>query len=204
MPVRDKSKFAQIKTNTVNKTAKITLNDCLACKYDDFSRIYAIYSGCITSAETILIQQQSLAEFLLHLPPSNTSFKQVVVTLSPQSVASIAVKYGISITSTFQKLSYFLKNLGVNVVLSSQVGLEIALCEAKAEFLNSYKSDQKSFLISGECPGWVCYAEKTQAGMLPYISRVKSPQAIMGMLIKFFYSQSLGIKYSYSCYLVIF
>ena len=32
--------------------ARVTLNDCLAC------------SGCVTSAETVLVAQQSVAEFL--------------------------------------------------------------------------------------------------------------------------------------------
>lgn len=35
------------------------------------------------------------------------------------------------------------------------------------------------------CLGWVCYAEKTHGNfILPYISRVKSPQQIMGSFIK--------------------
>lgn len=39
------------------------------------------------------------------------------------------------------------------------------------------------------CLGWVCYAEKTHGNfILPYISRVKSPQQIMGSLIKDFVS----------------
>lgn len=36
--------------------ATITLNDCLAC------------SGCVTSAETILIEQMSITEFLSKVP----------------------------------------------------------------------------------------------------------------------------------------
>jgi iron only hydrogenase large subunit-like protein len=33
--------------------------------------------------------------------------------------------------------------------------------------------------------GWICYAEKTQGDyILPFISRVKSPQQILGSLVK--------------------
>jgi len=39
------------------------------------------------------------------------------------------------------------------------------------------------------CPGWVCYAEKVQAHSLPKISKVKSPQQIMGSLIKSVYGK---------------
>ena len=35
------------------------------------------------------------------------------------------------------------------------------------------------------CLGWICYAEKTQGDtILPFISRVKSPQQILGSLVK--------------------
>jgi iron only hydrogenase large subunit-like protein len=41
-------------------------------------------------------------------------------------------------------------------------------------------------LLTSACPGWVCYAEKTQGDfVLPYISAVKSPQQMMGMLTKY-------------------
>lgn len=40
-------------------------------------------------------------------------------------------------------------------------------------------------MLASACPGWVCYAEKTQAGnLLPHISSAKSPQAVMGSIVK--------------------
>jgi len=39
-------------------------------------------------------------------------------------------------------------------------------------------------MLASACPGWVCYAEKTHAEMLPFISRTKSPQQVMGTLVK--------------------
>ena len=51
-------------------TAKLTLNDCLAC------------SGCVTTAETMLIQAQSASEFFSNLNrPEGRTF---VVSVSPQ------------------------------------------------------------------------------------------------------------------------
>ena len=36
-------------------------------------------------------------------------------------------------------------------------------------------------MLASACPGWVCYAEKTQgAWALPHISSAKSPQAVQG------------------------
>ena len=43
--------------------------------------------------------------------------------------------------------------------------------------------------------GWVCYAEKTHGDfVLPYISSTKSPQQIMGSLVKSYLADQLGLK----------
>ena len=49
-------------------------------------------------------------------------------------------------------------------------------------------------ILSSSCPGWVCYAEKTHPHVLPHMSRVKSPQALMGTLLKTTLSRRLGIS----------
>jgi len=51
----------------INKVS-VTLNDCLAC------------SGCITSAETVLISAQSKEEFLRQLALSNKNRCRVHIT----------------------------------------------------------------------------------------------------------------------------
>ncbi len=48
-------------------------------------------------------------------------------------------------------------------------------------------------ILTSSCPGWVCYAEKTHPHVLPHMSRVKSPQALMGTLLKTTLSRRLGI-----------
>uniref|UniRef100_A0A158P9A9 Fe_hyd_lg_C domain-containing protein n=1 Tax=Angiostrongylus cantonensis TaxID=6313 RepID=A0A158P9A9_ANGCA len=139
-------------------TVKISLNDCLAC------------SGCITSAETILVEEQSLTRFL-----DGIVGKQLcVVTVSPQSVCSIAVKRGLSTSQAARLIaSYFFSRE-----------------EAYQEFLSR---SIRPILVSS-CPGFVCYAEKSHdAFLLPYISNVRSPQAIHGALVKDFLSRRLEI-----------
>ena len=40
--------------------------------------------------------------------------------------------------------------------------------------------------------GWICYAEKTHGSyILPYISTVKSPQQIMGSIVKDYFAMKL-------------
>lgn len=39
-------------------------------------------------------------------------------------------------------------------------------------------------VLSSHCPGWICYAEKSQPQAIPYISTVKSAQQILGSIMK--------------------
>ena len=71
----DQVKPDLIKSSGENKIAAVSLQDCLAC------------SGCVTSAETVLIQQHSTEEFLKLF---NDKENQVIVAFSPQSVSSMA------------------------------------------------------------------------------------------------------------------
>uniref|UniRef100_A0A8D0KXD1 Nuclear prelamin A recognition factor-like protein n=1 Tax=Strix occidentalis caurina TaxID=311401 RepID=A0A8D0KXD1_STROC len=127
--------FRTLRAQKLEK-AKITLNDCLAC------------SGCITSAESVLITQQSHEELCKMLTFNKTAApderKLVVVSVSPQSRASLAARCKMGVLETAKKLTAFFKSLG-----------------------------------------WICYAEKTHGSfIIPYISTTKSPQQVMGSLIK--------------------
>ena len=204
------------------KVATISLNDCLAC------------SGCVTSAETVLIQQQSSSKLMAKLRDQSRGPRDiVVVAMSPQSRAAIASRLGISSTSAFLRISTVLKKIGVKYVVDVASAADIALLEAREEFmvrrgnvngnqkctwekppislahsstrlkiLPKGEKDQRGFeaiepieaplpstplirpMIISSCPGWVCYAEKTQPEVIPYMSTVKSAQQILGQLLK--------------------
>ncbi|KAJ6749403.1 hypothetical protein OIU85_000083 [Salix viminalis] len=76
---RDKPEVAIANKEQIDPV-KISLKDCLAC------------SGCITSAETVMLEKQSLDDFLSNIDKG----KAIIVSLSPQSRASLAVYFGIS------------------------------------------------------------------------------------------------------------
>ena len=186
--------FNQIRdviTNTngesIDNKAMITLNDCLAC------------SGCVTSAETVLISAQSIVQFneLLH----NNQNKIIIVSISPQSLSSIAHAAKLSELQAMSALSSVLQSLGVDHVFDTGVCNDISLLESTNEFITRYKQcgndkvQHKELLpiLCSECPGWICYAEKTQgSSIIPHISHIKSPQQITGRLVKQYYSQIIN------------
>ena len=51
--------------------------------------------------------------------------------------------------------------------------------------LRTYARSTLLPMLTSECPGWICYAEKRHPESLPYVSTVKSAQEIMGTFVKF-------------------
>ncbi|XP_056358889.1 cytosolic iron-sulfur assembly component 3 isoform X3 [Oenanthe melanoleuca] len=166
--------------------AKISLNDCLAC------------SGCITSAESVLVSQQSHEELckLLALNKAAAAHEQklVVVSVSPQSRASLAARCKLGLLETAQKLTMFLKSLGVHYVFDTTFSRNFSLLESQQEFVRRFhkQADDKKALpmLASACPGWICYAEKTHGSfIIPHISTTKSPQQVMGSLVKGYFAE---------------
>ncbi|CAH3188973.1 unnamed protein product [Porites evermanni] len=195
--IEDDGSYVQLSEGgekTKLQRAQITLNDCLAC------------SGCITSAESVLITQQSQEE-LYKIIANNQKLakdgtvegqKVIVVSVSPQSRASVAAKFRLSVAETAKKLTKFFKDLGVDYVFDITFSRDFSLAESQREFvqrMKDHQSGQKNGIpmLASACPGWVCYAEKTHGSyVLPYISTTKSPQQIMGSVVKSHFAASLG------------
>lgn len=57
----------------------------------------------------------------------------------------------------------------------------------------SAETQPKKPILTSACPGWICYAEKTHPHVLPHLSRLKSPQALTGTLLKTVLSKTLNI-----------
>nr|XP_033325824.1 probable cytosolic Fe-S cluster assembly factor AAEL012261 isoform X1 [Megalopta genalis]XP_033325825.1 probable cytosolic Fe-S cluster assembly factor AAEL012261 isoform X1 [Megalopta genalis]XP_033325826.1 probable cytosolic Fe-S cluster assembly factor AAEL012261 isoform X1 [Megalopta genalis] len=174
---------------------EITLADCLAC------------SGCITSAESVLVTQQSQEELLRVFSEKmaqcqdgdGTCSMYIVVSLSVQAVLSIAERYSLNPEETVHKLAGYFYGLGADSVLDMTAADDFALLESAKEFVDRYKAAKRGEkdqlpMLSSSCPGWVCYAEKTHGNfILPYISVTKSPQQIMGSLVKYHLAETMGL-----------
>ncbi|CAK7242126.1 MAG: Cytosolic Fe-S cluster assembly factor nar1 [Sporothrix thermara] len=214
-------------TNGAAEPAQISLTDCLAC------------SGCVTSAEAVLVSLQSHAEVLRALdagPGLDPSFLTTTTTastssttsttsdssspllyvasVSPQTRANLAAACGPGVTE--QQAGYMLEHLlsgpsglraggahnnGFTWVVDTNAARDATLVLGADEVLSSSPSASPPAgaaksprpLLTSSCPGWVCYAEKTHPHVLGYLSKVKSPQALTGTLLKTTLSRTLGI-----------
>jgi iron only hydrogenase large subunit-like protein len=153
-----------------NTVVTINLTDCLAC------------AGCITSAETILVAQQSW-EMVKNAIKENID---LVFSVSPQSRVAIAHALNKTIDESDNLILSFLSSLPkVRAIFDTNIGRNYSLTAVAREFINKYQTDSSSLpLLSSACPGWICFVEKTHPELIPFVSQARSPQQIMGSLVK--------------------
>lgn len=196
--------------------AQISLTDCLAC------------SGCVTSAEAVLVSLQSHAEVLSMLDGApalrvvgpdaagnfsvegleNEDAKLFVASISPQTRANLAAACGGGVSE--EQVGNMLENLlrspqglprggkwnnGFQWVMDTNVARDAAVVLGAQEVLDQEPTPAQPAkpILASSCPGWVCYAEKTHPYVLPHLSKVKSPQALLGTMLKTTLSRLLGI-----------
>lgn len=199
----------------------------------------------------MLIQEQSYKK-LLEAVANDGMF--VIVSISPQTTASVADYFSCTTIEAFLKIASVLKSIGVKYVFDLSATGDVALVETREEFLLRFQQSRQQQqsqqlewtvpkvcstavsstriniiddgkkvgaelfhsnnsstnrvepdaatslfhevdaglpslnphlpLIVSACPGWICYAEKTQPQALPYASTTKSAQQILGSLVK--------------------
>ena len=142
-----------------------------------------------------------------------------VASVSPQVRASIAATYGLSERQAGFMIDQLLagpqglssggsSQKGFDWVVDTNIMREVSLVLGAQEVLDSlsemksHKPNQggiaatdkpKRPILSSACPGWICYAEKTHPHVLPHLSRLKSPQALTGTLLKTSLSRRLQV-----------
>uniref|UniRef100_A0A146M033 Putative cytosolic Fe-S cluster assembly factor AAEL012261 n=1 Tax=Lygus hesperus TaxID=30085 RepID=A0A146M033_LYGHE len=191
--IEEDGSYVDVSGGVPEKLARvdITLADCLAC------------SGCITTAETVLITQQSHEEMLRVFRNKEAENKQlVVVSLSLQPILSLAEALKLPPEICLDKLCGLLKRLGADMVVDMGIAEDLALIEEYKEFSSRYQKflngDKNALpMLASTCPGWVCYAEKTKGHLLPNLSSCRSPQQIMGRLLKGYVSSQLSPSHIY-------
>ncbi|KAF1364872.1 iron hydrogenase [Lizonia empirigonia] len=230
-------------------TPSISLTDCLAC------------SGCVTSAEAVLVQLQSHNEVLAtldahpsldapwlaqrhtngdsgHLHTNGAAHSNggvegrlFVASVSPQARASLAAVFNVSEQEAGHMIAQLLSGpsglragghhgsaftwlIDTNVMreaclvaaaddVSAALSPESSTTLATPRKEGAIDTTPKGPILTSACPGWICYAEKTHPHVLPHLSRLKSPQALAGTLLKSVLSQRYNVPPSHIWHLAI-
>lgn len=120
--------------------------------------------------------------------------KYVVVQVAPAVRASLGEEFGLPAgTDVTGKMAAALKQLGFRAVFDTQFTADLTIMEEGHELIERLQNDGPFPLITSCSPGWVNYMENFHPELADNVSSCKSPQQMMGAVIKTYYAQKAGL-----------
>ena len=111
--------------------------------------------------------------------------KKVVVQFAPSVRVAIGEMFGLEpgVNST-KKINAALKAIGFDLVFDTNFSADLTIMEEANEFAERVTKGGKLPMFTSCCPAWVRYLETEHPEMLEHLSSCKSPQGMMGAVIK--------------------
>lgn len=147
------------------------------------------FSNCIHCGQCILVcptgALHEKTNFDVVQEALNNPDLTVAVQYSPSISVSLCnemeVRTGKDLTGV---LNSALRKMGFNRVYNSAFAVDMLAYEQAAELEKRLDEEEHLPLITSDCPGWVKYMEQSHHDLIPYMSTCKSPQQMLGTLIK--------------------
>ncbi|MEI6874791.1 MAG: [FeFe] hydrogenase, group A, partial [Spirochaetota bacterium] len=120
--------------------------------------------------------------------------KTCVVQIAPAVRVALGEAFGLKPGYNLTKKIYAaLRRLGFDQVFDTNFAADLTIMEEGTEFVKRFLGGGAAAtgalpLITTCCPAWVDYLEKYQADMIPNFSTAKSPQQMMGAMIKTYWA----------------
>lgn len=116
--------------------------------------------------------------------------KKVVVQFAPAVRVALGEMFGFEPgVNLTKKLNAALRAIGFDLVFDTNFSADLTIMEEAYEFINRLQNGGKLPLFTSCCPGWVKFLELKHPDMLDHLSSCKSPQGMMGSIIREFVPQ---------------
>jgi len=126
--------------------------------------------------------------------PLKEEGKVVVVQFAPAIRTSIGEEFGLPYGEIVTgKIVAALKKLGFNAVFDTSVASDVTTIEEAGELIERIKTNERLPIMTSCCPAWVRYVEFYYPEFIPNLTTVRSPQIILGGLIKTYWAQKENI-----------
>ena len=156
-------------------------------------------SSCINCGQCIMVcptgaltEQNHFREIQSAL--SNPE-KTVVVQYAPSITVSMAEELGMEPGVDINGiLNAALRKAGFNAVFDSSFSADLTIMEESAELVERVANGGTLPMITSCCPGWVKYCEEFTPELIPNLSSCKSPQQMMGAMVKSYFAEQENLK----------
>ncbi len=173
--------FLEIKEKgTLFQVVPSTKNDCIYC------------GQCLIHCPAGAFE--SVGEFEDIEKPLKQKDKIVVFQFAPSIRSSIGEEFGMPYGSLVTgKIVAGLKKLGVDKIFDTCVGADFTTSSEALEVVERIKSNKNLPVLTSCCPSWVKFLEQRYPQLIPNISTTRSPQIILGSLIKTYWAKKNNI-----------
>ena len=124
----------------------------------------------------------------------NDPEKIVIVQTAPAVRAALGEEFGMPIgTNVEGKMVAALRRLGFDKVFDTDCAADFTIVEEANELVDRVKNGGVLPMITSCSPGWVKFCEMYYPEQIGNLSSCKSPQSMMGGLLKTYYAETNGI-----------
>ncbi|MCK9423033.1 MAG: [FeFe] hydrogenase, group A [Bacteroidales bacterium] len=118
-----------------------------------------------------------------------------VIQFSPTVPASIAEEFNLKTNKDILNLfRAALKKMGFRQIFDTSMAADLTIMEEAAEFTDRFNKHRSLPMFTSCCPSWVKFVEDIRPKFLENLSSARSPQQMMGRLIKQYITSSAGQK----------
>ncbi len=147
---------------------------------------------CITHCPTGALQERD--DTAKVWDALNDPEKIVIVQTAPAVRAALGEEFGLPIgTNVEGKMVAALRRLGFDQVFDTDCAADFTIVEEANELVERIKTGGTLPMITSCSPGWVKFCEMYYPDQIGHLSSCKSPQNMMGGLIKTYYAEKNGI-----------
>ncbi|KAG2422164.1 hypothetical protein HXX76_016243 [Chlamydomonas incerta] len=138
----------------------------------------------------------------LDKPQGSPGRKVVIAQVAPAVRVAISETFGLAPGATSPgQLAAALRQLGFDYVFDTLFAADLTIMEEGTELLHRLRehleshphTDEPMPMFTSCCPGWIAMMEKSYPELIPYVSSCKSPQMMMGALVKTYLSDKLAV-----------
>lgn len=148
---------------------------------------------CVKVCPTGALREQShIKEVMNALADKKTvTVIQHAPSISVTLGEEFGVKPGVDVTGL---MTAALRRLGFDYVFDTSYGADLTIMEEAAELVRRVQTGGKLPMFTSCCPGWVKYVEQRHPDLIDNLSTCRSPQQMLGSIIKGYFAPQQGIE----------
>ncbi len=121
--------------------------------------------------------------------------KTVVVQHAPAVSVSLAEEFGVKPGKDIDgKMVGALRQVGFRWVFDTSFSADLTIMEEGSELVERIKTGGVLPLLTSCSPGWIKFVEQFYPEFIPNVSTCKSPQQMLGALIKSYFAEKQGLN----------